>query len=281
MAEEQTTPWALLDGKVSVPSEMRTAEWARVPQWIRERSFYMAGVHRAEILEEFRKEARKIAEGTASMAESERDLREMLERVGYEPEPGQEGTIKDLRTVRRMQVALRTNVQLLQGWSQKERGLRRGAQIAFPAWELVRFESRKRERQWKDRWQRVGGTLVEGRIIALKTDLLWLMLGSRFPDSLGVDYPPFAWGSGMGWKAVSRAEAKRLGVLPEGWQPPAATPVSSPNENLSVVPKVAEPELRDELAGNMKGLAKWEGERLVFTDPNGTRPYKPEDLADE
>jgi hypothetical protein len=281
MAAEPTTPIALLDGKISVPSELRTAEWARVPQWVRERSFYLAGVQRAEILEGFRKEVRKITEGTASMAESERDLREMLDRVGYTPEPGQEGTIKDLRTSRRMQIALRTNVRLLQGWARKETGLSRGAQIAFPAWELVRFINKINKRDWQGRWRRAGGELTkDGRMIALKTDGIWLVLGSLFPDSLGVDYPPFAWGSGMGWEGVSRAEAKRLGILPDGWKPPEREPVGSPNENLSIVPKVTEPEIRSEMEDHLKGLAKWEGKRLIFTDPNGTRPFTGEQLAE-
>lgn len=277
MAGELTSS-ALLDQKVSIPSELRTAEWAITPQWVRERSFYMAGVHRAEILEEFRREAGKIVRGESSMAESERELREMLDRIGYKPQPGQEGTIKDLRTARRMQSALRTNVDLLKGWSRKERGLR--AQIAVPAWELVRFVNSRVKRDWERRWQRAGGKFYEGRMIALKTDPIWLVLGTLFPDSLGVDYPPLAWGSGMGWQGVRRAEAVRLGVIPEDWRPEEVKPISSPNENLSVVPKVSEKEIRDELSEHLGGLAEWDGKRLVFTDPNGTRPYAPEKLAE-
>ena len=166
----------LLDGKISVPSELRTAEWARVPQWIRERAFYMAGVSRTEILDTFYNAAGRIANGESSMAEERKRIQQYLAATNYQPLPGQEGTIKDLRTVRRIHTALRTNVSLLQGWAQKERGLR--AIIAVPAWELVRFENRQAPRVWAERFHAVGGDLVDGLIMALKDSEVWRALGS-------------------------------------------------------------------------------------------------------
>lgn len=267
----------LLDGKVSVPSDMRTAEWSRLPQWQRERSFYMAGVARAEILEEFRAEAAAIADGKRGMEESRKRLEQFLTGVNYQPAPGEEGTIQDLRSMRRIHIALRTNVQLLQGWAQKERGL--AAQGAFPAWELVRFENRRMPREWKERWERAGGKLINGRMIALKIDPIWLALGTEEDDSLGVDYPPFAWGSGMGWRAISRRECKALGLSLDNDTQPERQVVSSPNESLQAAPKIAAPEIKTALFQNLKGLAEWKDNLLVFTDPNGTRPYAAAQLA--
>jgi len=84
---------------------------------------------------------------------------------------------------------------------------------AFPCWELVRIIPVRVERDWKARWKEVGGQLYEGRMIAPKGDLIWGELGSAFDDSLDVDYPPFAFNSGMGWREIGPAEARRLGVV--------------------------------------------------------------------
>ena len=116
-------------------------------------------------------------------------------------------------------------------------------------------------------------------MIAMKDSPVWQELGN-FADGLGVDYPPFAWGSGMGWKAIGFREAKALGVIPDGWKPPPSKPVSSPNETLQCAPQVSDRTVRDELARRMKGLAEWQGDKFVFTDPNGTRPSPPEKLVD-
>jgi hypothetical protein len=274
-----TDAWKLIDQKLTVPSDMRTAEWSMLPQWLRERSFYMAGVSRAEILDEFRREASLIVAGESSIPQSEKNLEQFLDRIGYQPEPGDEGTIRDLRSWRRMRIALRTNIDLLQGWQQKERGHRPGPAAAFPAWELIRIEPRTNEREWLQRWEDAGGQ--PGRMIALKTDPIWSRLGSRelFPDALGVDYPPFAWGSGMGWKAIGFRDAEQLGLIDADWAPPTTPPVSSPNESLQSSPAITAPEIRDELATRMGALAEWEGDVLRFTDPNGTAPTTAEKLA--
>ena len=253
-----------------------------LPQWIRERSFYMAGVNQAEILDAFRAEARGIVDGTSSVEESRKRLEAMLPGMGYKPLPGQEGTIKDLTSERRISIALSTNVAILHGWAQKERGLQRGAEIAYPVWELVRLITKEVPREWPARFLVAGGMITEdGRMMAPKNSEVWADLGSResFPDALGVDYPPFAWGSGMGWKAVPRAEALKLGVIDATWQPMRPRPVSSPNASLESTPRVSEPALREALSERMRGLATWEGKKLVFTDPNGTRPMTGEALV--
>lgn len=324
--------WELLNSKVSVPSEMRTAEWSAVPQWLRERQFYSAGVARADILEVFRNEVAANVSGQSSIGQSRKNIEQFLDRIGYQPERGQAGTIKDLRSVRRIEVMLATNVRLLQGWAQKERGLK--AIRAYPAWEFIRFEGRKKKRVWITRWLAAGGKLYAGRMIALKDSPVWLELGNGDLDSLGVDYPPFAWGSGMGWRAVPFSKCKALGVL-NGWKPPlpkppklaqpdppaggdddlatisvgepplpgekipgravsgdpagwdGATlnlgepqrpgeaiprrPLSSPNESLQTRPQITDGMMRKALADRMQGLAEWQGDTFVFTDPNGTR----------
>lgn len=282
MAKGMSDAWAALEGKVSVPSELRTTEWQRVPQWIRERQFYMAGVHRAEILEEFRSMVAGQAAGKVGEDTAIKNIQQFLDGVGYQPEPGQEGTIKDLRSVRRILVSLRTNQRLLQGYGQKMKGLDPAVLRAYPAWELIRSGSAKVPRNWLKRFTDVGGEPINGRIIALKTDLVWAELGDpgNFKDAIGVDYPPLAWGSHMRWKGVPFKECKELGIL-DGWTPPdSRPPLVSPNESLQMKPRVKDPEIRAALDKHLEGLAEWRDEALVFTDPNGTRPIAPVDLAE-
>lgn len=285
MAGEPTDAWKRFAGKATVPSEMRTAEWLRTPQHLRERSFYMAGVMHAEILEAFRNEIAEIAVGRRGLEESRKRLEQFLDRIGYRPAPGQEGTIKDLRASRRIIATLQTNVTLLQMWAEKERGLK--TLRAYPGWELIRAFQKKVPRRWQERWQQVGGKLSDGRMIALKTDPVWAALGSpaNFKDAIGVDYPPFAWGSGMRWQAVDFEEMVKLGFgdavrkqIADSEAHPR--PVSSPNETLETTPAVKSPEIRAALEKQLGGFAEWQGDALVFTDPNGTRRYTAPKVAE-
>jgi hypothetical protein len=268
--------------KKSVPSEMRTAQWELVGQWEKEGVFYSAGVAEAEILDEFRREAQKVVEGSTDESTARKNLQLFLDRIGYQPEAGQEGTIKDLRSLRRLTVMLRTNRQLAQGYAQKIRGMGPGAIRLYPAWELVRMGPMPQSpREWQKRFVMAGGKLTaDGRMIALKDDKVWSVLGNKdeFTDALGVDYPPFAWQSGMGWMEVKHKAAKDLGLL-DGWKPPAPQPLSSPNESLQVKPRIESPVIREALSQKLKGFAEWDGDVLRFTDPNGTRKMDQREAA--
>ena len=48
-------------------------------------------------------------------------------------------------------------------------------------------------------------------MIAKKDSPIWQELGSE-DDGLGNPYPPFAFGSGMGWEIVSQSEIDELGL---------------------------------------------------------------------
>ena len=295
-------PIDYLTGQVSVPSELRTAEWDRVPLWIRERSFFMAGVDDAEILDRFRAEAEAIARGESSESESRLRMRDFLEERGYRPEPGQEGTIKDLRTVRRMNIALRTNVEMARGWAQWQAQNAPGAIAAYPARRYHRGRQVQTPRDWPARWRAAisatapeGATDGDGELIALLNHPLW-----TDPDfnRFGTPHTPFDFNSGMTTSPVDRDRATELGLMPS----PADTSEAAEfqrellrpdhramNETLEASPAVESQTLREALADRLQGLARWsrdegagdeEAERLVFTDPNGTRPGEPEEIAE-
>lgn len=282
----QIQPVDLLDLKTLRPAELRTAEWAMVDQWTRERAFYMAGVMEAETLQEMRDLVRLNVTGQAGEFELLKRWEAFLDRKGYTPAPGTEGTIKDLRSLRRFNTALRVNTALLHEWAAKENDLRPGPMRAFPAWELVRLQAARMPRDWPARWVQAGGVITAGeRMIAGKLDPVWAALGDRalFPDALGVDYPPFAWGSGMGRTGVGARECMDLGILTKedinaSVEFVKTRPLHSPSEDLQVVPKVTDRALREDLAQKLGGLAEWQGSTLIFTDPNGTRPMTQAEL---
>ena len=93
-----------------------------------------------------------------------------------------------------------------------------------PAWELARVTGRHAARKdWPERWAAAGSACgfegaLQNRFVALKDSPIWQALGDGaggFRDTLGNPYPPFAYGSGMGWIGVARAECVRLGLMGE------------------------------------------------------------------
>jgi hypothetical protein len=274
----------VLRAKVSVPGELRTAEWAARDVWIRERAFFMASVAKAETLQDFRDAVQGMADGTLSLGEARAQIGEKLAASGYAPLPGQEGTIKDLRTVERKNVALETNLAQVNGWARWER--QQQSLGGYPAQQFVRLRMSKVPRgDWPQRFATaVNETTPEGANIGAMAALTNHPCWSRL-SVFGSPYAPFDFNSGMGLEVLDREEADALGLLPEEDADPEHQAMMEPqerglNETLAATPAVRSQEVRTALAEDVKGLAKWEGDTLRFTDPNGTRPYTAEKLAE-
>lgn len=267
--------------KLSIPSELRSAEWNTVDAWLKERSFFMASVASSEQLQAFRSQVSRILEGRSSLTESRKELRGILADQGYNPQTGLEGTIKDLRTPARMDVALRTNVEMAQGWAQLQQFK---GDIMHPALRLIRIAQARQPRDWGKRWDdaytKVGGEgAMQHEWVALTTSPIWRAL-SRF----GNPYPPFDYNSSMWTEPVDLDEAMALGLItPDNEEAVkeeiSNTPLPSLNEDVACTPKISEQALRKALADALQGLAKWEGDSLRLTDPNGTRPYKHDEIG--
>ena len=83
----------------------------------------------------------------------------------------------------------------------------------FPAWELVMGTYWVEPiDEWHERWQRCGGKLFDGRMIACKRDPIWEKLSTTFADGLGKPYPPFAKSSCANWMEINHDECDFLGV---------------------------------------------------------------------
>ena len=86
----------------------------------------------------------------------------------------------------------------------------------FPAWELCLGPYWDESlTNWHSRWERCGGRLCEGRMIAAKWDSIWSKLSSTFYDGFGRPYPPYARSSCAHWVNIGQDEAIVSGAITE------------------------------------------------------------------
>jgi hypothetical protein len=155
-----------------------------------------------------------------------RDIQDFLASVGYQPNPDEAGTLKDLSSDARIQLVVKTNTEMAQGqglWTEKQQPV---ILEGWPASELFRAEGRKIPREWVVRFRQAGQATGDpigkgwtvtpgGRLIALKNHAIWYWLGSSqlFSDGLNRPWPPFAFNSGMWVRDISRALTESFGLL--------------------------------------------------------------------
>lgn len=139
---------------------------------------------------------------------------------------------------------IRIASQVMQGARQFVDGNDPDVVEAYPAWALARVYDRDVPRgfkrgkgvllvpvpddDWPSRWAEAGdasadddwleweGDSQSGRGVALKSSDIWNQLGSIRDDSLGNNFPPFAFNSGFDWNPVGAAEAIGLGLMDAG-----------------------------------------------------------------
>ena len=200
----------------TVASAWRTADWAKAPQEIVQRSFFSAGVESAQFLSAAQRgisQALDLSLDSAGRFPDRekfiRDLRQTALSLGLGT-PENPTDLKNLAGATRLGMIWDMNVQGARGRARRSAGLSDGALFAAPAQELVRGRQAKVPRDWRARWLDAGGQLFGSRMIALKTDPVWTKL-SRF----GTPWPPFDFGSGMILRNIARADAISLGLIQE------------------------------------------------------------------
>ncbi len=195
------------------------------------RSVFVSRAANVDFLSKVKEVVTAVADGELDQASARLALLETLRAIGYTPEggfpddlpgevpPALRGTLQDLTTRRRLDLIIDTQRDLMRGLGQKARGSTQEELKQWPAWELVRIYERDEKRDWFARWMIAGGKIYGGRMIAFKGDPVWGEVGSsgNFEDALDVDFPPFAFNSGMGWDDVSREDCRRFGITgPDG-----------------------------------------------------------------
>lgn len=217
--------------RMPMPTALDTAGLRGLGPEVLARAVFCAHGASAVYASKLKEVVEALAAGDIGEGQARTALWECLKALGYTPEGGfpdaqgevpqaLKGTLQDLSSFRRLDLIVRTQMDLMSGAGEQMRGHTPDQLAQFPAWELIRVEDRQVPRDWPARWTVAGGK--PGAMIALKGDPVWGELGSydNFSDALGVDHPPFAFLSGMGWRAVSAAECEALGITgPDGETP--------------------------------------------------------------
>ena len=161
---------------------------------------------------------------------------------GEQAEPAEAGSLRDIFSTDRLNLILKTQEMMTQGAAKNIWGNEPDQLEEYPAWELVRVNSVETPRGEKrvkggvqevpedawdtanGRWQAAAeesgdenaGDIFEqtGRMVARKDSPIWESLGNGaggYDDTLGNDYEPFAFNSGMGRVELSAKEFEELG----------------------------------------------------------------------
>lgn len=203
------------------------------------RSVFSARMESAHYLSRVRDVCAQLSNGEIGAAKAREMLLEVLARIGHSPQD--EGGITNPASIRRMNLVIETQRQMA-GSVARLSSETEDTLGAFPAWELTRLAGRAAPRaDWAERWQAAGDAvgwegvarlpdgMTGGRMVALKTSPIWAALGDGaggYEDTLGNPYPPFAYGSGMGWLDVDRKECIALGLI-DGDEPSPDAPGGS------------------------------------------------------
>ncbi|MBB5033168.1 hypothetical protein [Prosthecobacter vanneervenii] len=249
--------FALAKKRGLFPTWMGTAEIRDLEKGIRERAVFSARTTNAVYLDALKQRIERfIANGyDGDMGKLRLELKDILTRLQYDPvkgfpgdeslgiPPARAGSLQDLSSDKRINLILNTQVQLMAGKGQEQQGLSEAALDLFPAYELVRLESRRVPREWLKDWKEAAENIewegvsksafAEGRMIALKNSPIWAAIGSSalFNDALDVSHPPFRFNSGMGWQVRDREAALKWGLKVDG------KPVKVPAEVKSLPPE--------------------------------------------
>jgi|APGre2960657404_1045060.scaffolds.fasta_scaffold00231_11 hypothetical protein len=264
----------------NLPAALTSEEWSSVPSEIRERAFFMSRVTDAEILQQFRDETDAVVRNERSVNDAEKRLFMWLEERGYQPPEGKAGGLEDLSSLARINVVLQTNRDMARGhadWVRSQTAIR-----GFPAQELVRIKQAKEPRNWPALWAEAKAELADipgvhpTRMIALLNHPIWRKI-SRFDQP----WPPFDFGSGMGVTGISRTEALELGMKLDPNTDPMQKPIHrTMNDGLEVAPQVSDPVLKLALADKLGRFGEMQDGKLVFTDPDGSKPATAAKLAE-
>ena len=213
---------------------------------LRMRSVFSARVTNADYLQEIADTVDGLLSGKFGMAEARFRLFKKLKQLGYDPAvgfpddmatipPAERGTLQDQSSDARITLVLETNMRIAANYGRMVEGNSPFARHAYPAWELVRLYQRHTPRGtpeshtagWEARWRDAGDSVnwegaVTQPMAALKDSPIWQALGDGaggYDDTLSNPFPPFAFNSGLAWKAVDRERCLELGIIGEDETP--------------------------------------------------------------
>lgn len=124
--------------------------------------------------------------------------------------------LENLASTTRVDLTIKTTRMVNESLKQLEEASDPLQKELNPCWCAVRDEYRKEPRDWPSIWNEAANRVMwEGvakgttDMVARKDSPIWNELGTGFDDSVGNPYPPFFWGSGVGWEVVTEEEAEQ------------------------------------------------------------------------
>ncbi len=257
------------------PTELSSADLRAFSRELRMRSVFSARMTNAHAVQRLQEVLDDMLSGKSNLATARFDLMREIKCLGYDPmtgfpqdmadvPPAERDSIRDLSSEARIDLMLETNMRVASNYGRVVAGNGEYARYAYPAWELVRLYTRTVERGtpksrtagWNQRWSDAGDSTgwigaIDGPMVALKDAPIWQALGDGaggYEDTLGNPFPPFAFGSGMAFRAVPRAEAKAFGLLDGNARPePMQAQMAPDTKEVAAAFLRLSPELQAEL----------------------------------
>lgn len=272
--------------KTPVGSVLSSREWELVPAEIRMRAMFSARVEHERLLSEIqerlqaRVELAKREGRTVDRGVFIEEVRDLLRQQGYKRGDAKRGSLKDLKSTRRLGLIWDMNIAQAQGYARWKADMSPEGLENEPCYELIRVKEVMDRRDWPQVWSEAGGEffggagssddypLAAGRMIAVKNDPIWTRI-SRF----NTPWPPFDWGSGMGLRSIDRDEAETLGVLgPDDEVLPLATPFNETTQaSLKGIPDAGVKSILKALQGEVAVV----GEDLRLLPAPASVPARP------
>ncbi len=203
------------------------------------RSVFSARMESARYLALVRETCADFAAGEINTGEARLRLMDELARMGHSPTDG--GGISNPASISRINLIVKTQRRMAASVGRLNAQTETSVEL-FPAWELTRFSERGAPRtDWDRRWTAAGnavgwegalrraGDWPDWKMVALKSSPIWEALGNGaggFRDTLQNPFPPFAFGSGLSWLDVSRADCVKYGLISDDEKVSAPEPAS-------------------------------------------------------
>jgi hypothetical protein len=260
-----------LGSRHPVTSTLTSAQWRDVPTGLRQRAFFSATVENVRFLQraqdflgDFLSGAVEYPDGKLGPAGAALKaggraqfvdlMAKFAEEEGMGPlDPRDRGTIKDVRSQRRLELIFDTQVQSMYDFGNWKQGQDPDILDAFPAQRFIRVRDVEKPRKFHE------AALGEVR---LKSDLpFWLSLNPDFD----VPWGPWGFGSGCDVEDADRDEAEQLGLLgPDDVVEPVEREL---NDALEASTRGLRPEWLNHFADTFGAQVAISGDRIRWAAP--------------
>ena len=272
-----------LERKAAITSKLSSAQWQRVPLELRERAFFSARVESARFLsvaqrklqQRLKLATEQLENGKTAFVNRDsfiRDMRRIAVEDGIQTTgPDGRGTIRDIRSVKRLGMIYDIQTESATGYARFLTDMDPDVLDEFPAYRLGPSTARqpRSESEWRARWSEAGSSIGwQGAsrvdMVALKTSPIWSTL-----SVFNTPWPPFDFGSSRMLEDVDRDEAAGLGIIARtGQVPEFGADGNMPhafNERLEASVQSVPPGLLDWLLEAFGNQVAIQGSRLVWT----------------